>query len=205
MRRFFLELLNNLHLLTGLRQLEKMLNSTASVNEGKEEVNQLIEMMMKVSQQFAYIPEQDQKNIISNAVITDSEFTGLNARVIYKWLALHKDKYFKESQHIQQKPEEDWQPLTGEARLARLKEWEQALAPMMQRVNTTDRVAQKEKMILGHERTEKIIHHSTPAEEVEKRLLHNQWIGENYDIKTGKPLDTWMAEEQWLEAKSRRK
>jgi hypothetical protein len=198
MRLFFLELLNNLHLLTGLRQLDKMLSGSPTASEGKEEINQLIDVMVRVAQQFPYIPEQDQKNIISNAVITDQEFTGLNARVIYKWLALHKDKYFKESQHVQEMPTEDWQPLTGDARLARLKEWEQALAPMMERANTTDRVALKEKMILGHERTEKVIHHSTPAEEVEKRLLHNKWIGENHDPKTGKPLDTWKSEEDWL-------
>lgn len=158
----------------------------------------MIEMMLKVSQQFAYIPEQDQKNIISNAVITDQEFTGLNARVVYKWLAQHKDKYFKESQHVPEKSEENWEPLTGEARLARLKEWEQALAPMMERVNPVDRVALKETLILGHERTEKINHPSTPAEEVEKILLHNQWIRENFDPKTGKPLCTWIAEERWL-------
>jgi hypothetical protein len=42
-------------------------------------------------------------------------------------------------------------------------------------------------------------------EEVKKFILHNQWLRENYDIKTGKPLDTWMAEDEWLEAKSRRK
>lgn len=198
MRLFFLELLNNLHILTGLRQLEKILNSAPSVDEGKEEVNQLIEMMLKVSLQFPYIPERDQRNIISNAVITDGEFTGLNARIIYKWLAIHKDKYFKESQHIQVKEDENWQPLTGEARLARIKEWEKSLAPMMERVNVTDRIGQKENLILGHERQERIVHSSTPSEEVERIFLHNQWIVDNFDKKTGQKLPTWISEEEWL-------
>lgn len=198
MRTFFLELLNNLHVLAGLRQLEKILNSAPSIEDGKDEINQLIDVMVRISTQFPYIPERDQKNIISAAVISDPEFTSLNARIVYKWLSQHKDKYFKESQHVEQEQPENWQPLTGEARLARLKEWEQALAPMAERINATDRVILKETLILGHERVDKINHPSTPADEVERILLHNQWISENFDKRTGNKLPNWKPESDWL-------
>lgn len=123
MKEYFLDLLNNLDKLAGLRQVEKIM---ASSPNAKAEINELLEVLVRVSEQFPYIPMQDQKNIISAAVVTDGDFTSLNARIVYKWLAIHKDKYFKEAAHIQQK-DENWVPLTGEARMARLKEWEKSL------------------------------------------------------------------------------
>lgn len=202
MRAFFLDLLNNLDKLAGLRQLE---NIQASSADPKAEINELLSVLVNTANMFSYIPEQDQKNIIYSMVITDPEFKGLNARMIYKCLSQNKDRYFRESQHIQEKQPEDWQPLTGEARLARLKEWQQALAPMMERVNSAGGASEKRRVILGQEHIERVAHHSTPPEEVERILLHNQWIRENIHPITQKPLPGYMAEEQWLEAKSRRK
>jgi len=124
MKAYFLDLLNNLDKLAGLRQVEKIMNSSPNP---KAEINELIAVLVRVSEQFPYIPEQDQKNIISAAVITDAEFNSLNARIVYKWLNIHKDKFFKEVAHMEQEKEKDWVPLTGDARMAKLKEFEKIL------------------------------------------------------------------------------
>lgn len=41
----------------------------------------------------------------------------------------------------------------------------------------------------------------TPASIIEQRELHIQWIQENHDTHTGKPLPSWMPEEEWLKLK----
>ena len=200
MKTFFLELLNNLHNLAGLRQIEKIFASHPKPENAKAEVNELMELLVKVSKQFPYIPEKDQQNIIAAAVISDPEFNSLNARIVFKWLAQHRDKYFKESQHIEEKPQENWVPLTGEARLKRLKEWEQALGKFEEHTTATDRVAKKRAAVYGD--SEPVLHKSTPVEEVEKMQLHNQWIRESFDKLTGKPLPGALTEEEWLKHKT---
>lgn len=39
-------------------------------------------------------------------------------------------------------------------------------------------------------------------EEVRKKELHRQWVRENHDTISGKPLPNWMSEEDWLQSKN---
>lgn len=196
MRAYFLDLLNNLDKLAGLRQVEKIMNSSPNP---KAEINELIAVLVRVSEQFPYIPMQDQKNIISAAVITDPEFNSLNARIVYKWLAIHKDKFFKEAAHIQQQAEENWVPLTGEARMARLKEWEKSLEGF-----EDHQLNGKFVPYADVREIEKNDNRYIPpsAEEVESYRLHMEWVRENFDPRTGKPLPTWISEVEWLKLKT---
>lgn len=195
MRAYFLDLLNNLDKLAGLRQVEKILSSSPNP---KAEINELIDVLVKVSEQFGYIPEQDQKNIISAAVITDAEFNSLNARIVYKWLALHKDKYFKEAAHIQES-QKDWVPLTGEARMAKLKEWEAALQGF-------DEHQVKGKFISFAdvreiERPSTVINKPASEEELKLSELRIEYGRECRDLSTGRLKPGMPSFEDWLKDK----
>src|SRR5688572_20894089 len=117
MREFFLDLLQNLDKLTGLKQYEKLLQTT----NPKEEIKTLLDILCRVTDQFPYIPDEDKKRIISDAVINDQEFIGLNAKIVSKWLNQRKDHYFQELAHQQKALERE--PLTGEARQKKLEEF----------------------------------------------------------------------------------
>lgn len=134
MREFFLNLLNNLDKLAGLKQLDKIYAIHGEDLEGaKKEINILLTVLCDVSKQFPFIPEYEQQKIISHAVISDPEFMSLNGSIIYKWLAKNKDRFFKESHHIEN-DQAKGEPLTGEARAAKLDEWLKSLASTEQMI-----------------------------------------------------------------------
>jgi hypothetical protein len=128
MKEFYLNLLNNLDKLAGLKQLDKIRSIHGEDKAGlKNEINVLLDVLCRVSSQFPYISEVDQQKIITQAVISE-EFHSLNGNTVYKWLVRHKDKFFKESHHQEGEEEKKGPPLTGEARAEKLKEWLEALA-----------------------------------------------------------------------------
>lgn len=132
MRDFFLNLLNNLDKLAGLKQLDKIYAIHGDdTGSAKKEINMLLDVLCRVSSQFPFIPEVDQEKIILQAVVS-KEFPNLNANVVWHWLNEHKDKYFKESHHVPK--EQTAEPLTGEARQAALDKWLKSLASTEQMI-----------------------------------------------------------------------
>lgn len=132
MRDFFLNLLNNLDKLAGLKQLDKIYAIHGDDERGrKAEINMLLDVLCRVSSQFPFIPNHEQEKIITQAVIS-KDFPSLNANVVWHWLNEHKDKYFKESHHVPK--EQVAEPLTGEARKAKLDEWMKSLASTEQMI-----------------------------------------------------------------------
>lgn len=127
MKEFFKQQLISLEKNTGLKQYEKLLEK----ERWDEEVDELLNVLCRVCNQFDYIPNEDKAKIIKQNVITDTEFQGFNARIIYKWLSLAKSIYFKEQAHIEAKQPEDYKPLEGEARAAKLDEWLKSLGAGM--------------------------------------------------------------------------
>lgn len=207
MNEFFFNLLNNLDKLAGLKQLDKIYASHDNTKEGKEaakaEIKILLGVLCNVSKQFPFIPDHEQQKIITQAVITE-EFHSLNGNTVYKWLVRHKDKYFKEGHHAEDtKPQAE--PLTGEARQAKLKEWMASLANAQQMIisNRTSRIDYaKEGKEWASEVERKAVsvgHKKADLKKLEAHELHLQYIKENYDPYTGKPLPTWIPETEWLE------
>jgi hypothetical protein len=142
MRDFFLNLLNNLDKLAGLKQLDKIYAVHGNdILGAKKEIKILLDVLCNVSNQFPFIPEDDQQKIITQAVISE-EFHSLNGNTLYKWLARHKDKYYREAHH--EKKEETAEPLTGEARAAALKKWLDSLANTQQMIIAKKVDAEKE-------------------------------------------------------------
>lgn len=118
MKDFFKSLLTRLKALCGLNQYLTMLES----EKGKEEILALLDVLCRVCDQYPMIPDADKQKIIENGVIHDAEFTGLNARVIARWLNQHKERYISmASQAQEEKP--DRKVLTPDEYAPYLEEW----------------------------------------------------------------------------------
>lgn len=189
MKDFFYKLLQDLDKLCGLKQYEKLMQS----NDRKTEINTLLDILCRVTDQFTYIPAKDQQRIISEAVIMDMEFQGLNARIVWKWLNAKKDIYFQEIAHVPS--QNDSVPLTGEAREARLKEWQEALNALPY-VNSKPVSFEKVRDIsTSTESGYKPNHEAT-----EKHARHIAWIQANYNPITQKVKtidEGYIDEETW--------
>lgn len=191
MRDFFLNLLQNLDKLTGMKQYEKLMQ----MDNYKKEINTLLDILCRVSDLFPFIPDYDKTRIINAAVITDSEFIGLNAKVIYKWLNAQKDRYFQELAHRENEPNEP--PLEGEALQKKLAEWQEALAKMeinyTQRVDIYQTVREQWKPKEGTE----IYQPTIDSKILYEKDRHFAYIKSNYDARTGNKLDNWIPEEEF--------
>lgn len=197
MKEFFLELLNNLDKLAGLRQLENIYKAHSDQDAALSEINTLMDLLVNISLKFPYIPEQTQRDIIHHNVVTDPEFTSLNARIVYKWLNAQKDKYYKELAHIPTEPSAPPIPKDDPRYDDYCNQMRAALAPIEARINTTS--AKREVLILGHERQGPTDYTPLSEDDVTRREKHLRYIKENFDAKTGKKLPDWMEESKWGE------
>lgn len=191
MREFFTQLLNNLESLTGMKQLERI----SQKPNAADELNNLLDILCRVTDLFPYIPNDAKKNIISDSVVTDQDFIGLNAKIIYKWLNLRKDIYYKEIAHIE--TENQPEPLTGEKRQEWLNIWTQELDKMSDNFTVkplTNAEVMREKM-LGNQAEP--ISYKPDQEKGKAKLLHMEYIKHNYDA-SGNALETWLPEDEWL-------
>lgn len=122
MREFFFNILTTLDKLTGLQQFNKI----NEMPDPKREINELLDMLCAVCNQFGTIPEDDKKRIIEDAILADPEFKGLNAKIIFKWLVSKREMYIKPETDKEVLPE-GYKPLTGAERDAAIKLWQEAL------------------------------------------------------------------------------
>lgn len=190
MRDFFKAEMRTLKVKTGLNQYENI----SSLPDAQDQLKTLFDGLVSICNEFPFIPDEAKQIIIREAIIKDQEFTGLNARVIWKWLNGKKDLYFKEMAH--QKIEEQSEPLTGEERDKWLQEWLKVVqGGVMQSVPKVDMYADMKKR-LAPDHTEKYI---PDPEKIIQHELHLQWIKENTDPKTGEI--TGVDEKTWLKNK----
>jgi hypothetical protein len=192
MRSFYLKLLQELDKLTGLKQWERLM-SIEDVEVRKTEINGLLDILCRVSDQFPMIPVDDQQAIIKHAVISDKDFIGLNAKFIYRSLHTQHEKYVGREQNHETKPEAE--PLTGEARQKMLDLWLKSLNGFGEKIECKSHVKVWEETLPPKDKG--IVYQSTGPEVVFQREMHLQYIKANYD-KDGKPLPTWLPENEWL-------
>lgn len=189
MRDFFLNLLQNLDKLTGMKQYEKLLQSA----DYKGEINTLLDILCRVSDQFPYIPNDVKKQIVNDAVIADQEFIGLNAKIIFKWLNAKKDFWMTQTHEPVISPD----ALTGEAREARLKEWQAAINGMAM-VETSEGVRDRYSHIINIQPKNGEVYTPTVDEKaLYEKERHLQWIQRNHDPKTAQKLPDWIPEEEF--------
>lgn len=187
MRDFFKGELKTLKIKTGLNQYEKL----SELPDAQNQIKLLLDSLVIVCNEFPYIPESDKVRIIQENIIRDQDFQSLNSRVIWKWLNGKKDSYFKELAHIESVSEP---PLTGEARDKAIETWLAAVNKMDNNFRVTnDRFKDVREVRNENHASYKPI----DADEAMKKQIHLKWIKENFDARTGKPLPTWISEEEW--------
>lgn len=88
MREFFKDTLETLHIITGCRQMEFL---------SEDEVKILVDKLCVVSEKnYGYIPLEAQKHEITRQILEEPDFSGLNPKVLHKWLSRIADRYWQE-------------------------------------------------------------------------------------------------------------
>jgi len=90
MRDFYKNILENLYIYCGNRQIDKMSDS---------DITELLDALENISKLFDYIPEEEQKAIIKRCLLSDKDYQNLNVRLIHRWLSENGKMYFKEEAH----------------------------------------------------------------------------------------------------------
>ena len=187
MRAYFKQLLKNLDKLTGIRQYEKLCQTP----KPKEEIKLLLDILCRVTDQFQYIPDDQKKHIIDDAVISDQEFIGLNAKFIAKSLNAKKEFYLGKEDDVVIHPD----ALTGEARQARIREYLAAINGMAMVTDSTnfkeDRYAHIKSIQPSDGQAYK------PNEKTSYEIQrHMEYVKDNYD-GSGNKLPTWIEESEY--------
>lgn len=83
---------------------------------------------------------------------------------------------------------------------ARKRLWKRSFYAMSQmKGKYIPKISESEIMEEGRQKPKRELYPKTPISMIEQRELHIQWIQENYDPYTGKPLPNWIPESEWLE------
>lgn len=185
--------------LTGIRQLYFLSQDP----EGKAKIEVLIRGILHTCDQFPYIPDEAKKKIIRDKMVEDQDFDAFNSRTVYKWLNSSKDVYWaKKAEERTEIVYEKLSPETEEMIAKHLKALEMQLRAEKRAPITGKKLKDEmEKIKSEDEERQSGVDYAkfqTSEIEAEKKALHAQWIKENYDIITGKPLPHWMPEDEWI-------
>jgi len=147
MREFLYNTLRDLDKLAGLKQFQKL----TEMEDGNIQIRDLLDKIIFIADQFKNIPEQAKQDIIYAGVVTDPNFIGLNAKVVWKWLNAEAHKYVKK---VEEEPK-DWKPVErgSPEYLEHLANWEKSLGQLVENFKPNDlkeqRIADKRARFFG--------------------------------------------------------
>ena len=192
MKDFLFDCLENLEALTGKGQLRFWANDPDGAQKRK-----VCLMGMKLAcADYPFIPDEDKQRIIRDQMVKDQNYEQLNAQVIHRWLSAAARSYQTHSQFSEEdllprdqhgNPAEAAPPEVADKYLAEFK-------ASLVKIGTPQRPEWK---VAKREEYEP----STTPEEVHKRLLHSEYLRQNYHPITQEKLPGWMSEEEWLNQK----
>lgn len=200
MRDFFKSEFKTLKLKTGLNQYENL----CALEDAENQIKLLLDMLVRVCDDFAYIPDNDKKRIIQEGIYRDTEFTQLVPRVVWKWLNAQSAKYFKEAAHI--KPEKEAPPVAYDDLNPKLKSEvddfiKSLLEPSKFNVpaitqHDLDVIKALDELSKGESTTESAKHLTTP-EQAKEKALKLEWARLHTDLYTGKVKDGSPSFSEW--------
>jgi len=209
MKEFFENCLRDLEALTGKRQVYYWQTETDTDSTGKAKGMRKFEVcvqgMVIQSGNFSYIPEADQKRIITQMMVKDQDYEALNSSVIYKWLSMYKDKYFMVANAPEPDPIRKLTPEESERVDKLAKEYLAQLAgtfhPSFKGIEKDmEAIEQEDKArIEKPQSTSKKSGYVQPsAEYVAMSEAKRLWALENTDLLTGKRLPDSLSFEEWI-------
>jgi len=190
MRDFFKSELETLKAKTGLNQYETFSN----MPDAAHQIKILLDSMVLVCQEFHFIPDEDKKRIIKESITRDQEFTGLNSRVIWRWLNAKKDQYYKELAH--REAEAGDPPLTGEARDRAIQEYLNAILQVDNNFKVSN---DKYSEIRAQWNPEAKKYQPLSDEQVRIRKAHVEYV-RAMQAEFGTDDSKWSDEMEWIEA-----
>lgn len=202
MREFFIELLKELKMLTGVKQYEEIA-SIEDKDHAQKTLNDLTRALCNVCGTFNYIPDEDKKKIIRKKLLEDVKFYGLTAQKVWQYLNSVSDKYWKESAHIETNKliEEDRElkPLSAETQKM-IDDYLKELSTGIGSRTITNVEIEKQK-IKREDSQKKALssgYKSPSADYVRTQELKRQWARENTDLQLGTILPNRPNFEEWL-------
>lgn len=203
MRTFFKTELKTLYAKTQLRQYETI----SAMPDAADQFKILLDSLEHVCRQFNYIPETAQQNIIRERILSDKDFIGLNAKVVYKWFMEVRDTYFKESAHIKEADTPNpvtYEELSPETK-AKVDEFIRGLQSESAGLKSVPHVTQKEIDDIKLEDMEQregkrsiSAGYQTNPEIALMKAKQHEWRLECFDLITGKPNDKYFSFDEWL-------
>jgi len=187
MREFFKQELKTLKAKTGLNQYENI----GAMPDAQFQFKILLDSMELACAEFSYIPDNDKQRIIREQILRDQDFTGLNSRVIWKWLNLNKDHYW--AVKVAKEEPTAFEPCPPEKVDFYAKQLLENIAKIG---NVTTPQPREER----YGQTVSVgIKVSTSEQELAEKELHRRYLLENYEPNTGHKKDCWMEENEWRE------
>jgi hypothetical protein len=203
MKQFFEQCLRDLEALTGKRQVYYWQTETDTDSSGKAKGARKFEVcvqgMVIQSQNFPYIPEEDQKRIITEMIVKDQDYEALNSSVIYKWLAMYKDKYFMAANAPEPEPMRELTPEES-ARIDELAN--QFKAQLIGNFQPSFKGIEKDMEAIKRQDRQRVEMKGSgylpSSEKVMMSELRRVWMLENFDPMTGKKNDNYLSFEEWI-------
>jgi hypothetical protein len=192
-----------LEALTGKRQVYYWQTETDTDSSGKAKGARKFEVcvqgMVIQSQNFPYIPEEDQKRIITEMIVKDQDYEALNSSVIYKWLAMYKDKYFMAANAPEPEPMRELTPEES-ARIDELAN--QFKAQLIGNFQPSFKGIEKDMEAIKRQDRQRVEMKGSgylpSSEKVMMSELRRVWMLENFDPMTGKKNDNYLSFEEWI-------
>jgi hypothetical protein len=203
MKQFFEQCLRDLEALTGKRQVYYWQTETDTDSTGKAKGARKFEVcvqgMVIQSQNFPYIPEEDQKRIITEMIVKDQDYEALNSSVIYKWLAMYKDKYFMAANAPEPEPMHQHTPEELE-RIDKLAQ--EYLAQLAGAFQPSFKGIEKDMEAIKRQDKQRVEMKGSgylpSSEKVMMSELRRVWMLENFDPMTGKKNDNYLSFDEWI-------
>jgi hypothetical protein len=203
MKQFFEQCLRDLEALTGKRQVYYWQTETDTDSSGKAKGARKFEVcvqgMVIQSQNFPYIPEEDQKRIITEMIVKDQDYEALNSSVIYKWLAMYKDKYFMAANAPEPNPMHQHTPEELE-RIDKLAQ--EYLAQLAGAFQPSFKGIEKDMEAIKRQDRQRVEMKGSgylpSSEKVMMSELRRVWMLENFDPMTGKKNDNFLSFDEWI-------
>lgn len=199
MKEFIKQCLRDQEAINGIRQLYYLEVDP----EGERKLELTIDGIIRCLNQFGYIPDEAKKKIIREQMVKDQDYDAMNSRTIWKWMNGAKDVWWAKNQP-EVKEVKELEPLSEDTQ----KMISEHLAYLSQDMNFTRRAGFASQLKTEMEKIQaedaervkgkNLADFQTDPITAERKELHLQYIRENYDPKTAKPLPTWKEEGDWL-------